>query len=145
MSPSMITIGFVSVLAATTLGFVPAVLAEENAISGTNGDDLLIGTPATDYFFGGDGADVFVINHLSAVPDAIVDFDPEEGDSLELTFDSPGNLPFKQDYFSINRKGVVRIKVGAKEHDVARLDRTDLQLKLDSRKGRYFLRFSKKF
>ncbi len=141
----MVIVGFLSVLAATTPGCVRPVLAADNEISGTSGDDLLIGTPGTDRFFGGDGADVFVINYLSTVADAIVDFDPEEGDSLELTFDSPGNLPFKQENFSINRKGVVRIRIGARERDVARLNQTDLQLKLDSRKGRYFLRFSKNF
>ena len=89
--------------------------------------------------------DVFVLNHLSADPDVIFDFDPAEGDTVELAFESERKLPFQQKDFSINRKGVVTIKVGADKQDLVKLNRTDLQLKLDTRKGRYFLRFSKKF
>ena len=132
-------------IAATLLCSASLSLADENEITGTNGDDLLVGTPATDHFFGGHGADVFVLNHLSANPDVIFDFDPEEGDSLELAFGSERTLPFQQKDFSINRKGVVTIKIGADKQDLVKLNRTDLKLKLDSRKGRYFLSFSKKF
>ncbi len=132
-------------IAATLLCAAPHTLAEGNEITGTDADDQLIGTPATDHFFGGAGADVFVLNHLSANPDVIFDFDPAEGDTLELAFDSERKFPFQQKDFSINRKGVVTIKVGADKQDLVKLNRTDLQLKLDTRKGRYFLRFSKKF
>ena len=120
--------------------------AAENEIIGSDSGDRLVGTPGTDYFVGGAGADVFVINYLSSRPDEIADFDPEEGDTIELAFDSANsNMPFKKENFSINRKGVVKYKLGNTDQELVRLNRSDLRLELDPRKGRYFLKFSKKF
>ena len=131
-------------LAMTLCSGLPAS-ATEHEITGSDGNDRLVGTPGTDQFIGGEGADVFVINYLSAEPDEILDFDPAEGDTIELTFESGAGAPFKQEFFSINRKGVVKFKVGNQQQDVVRLNQTDLKFELDPRKGRYFLKFSKKF
>ena len=131
-----------TLLAATiSLGLIAS--GSELEINGSDGDDRLVGTPGTDYFTGGPGADVFVINYLSPSADEVADFDPEDGDAIELTFDSVSSVPFRKENFSINRKGVVKIKLGTKEQEVVRLNRSDLRLDLDPRKGRYFLKFSK--
>lgn len=131
-----------SILACCALQSVDAEMPE---VAGTGGDDRLVGTPGTDYFRGGPGADVFVINYLSVEPDVIEDFDPDEGDTIELTFESDKRQPLQQENLSIDRKGVVKINFGNRQQDVVRLNRSDLSLKLDPRKGRYVLRFSKKF
>lgn len=132
-------------MAALVLCQAAMVQAETPEITGTDGNDRLVGTPATDYFRGGPGADVFVINHLSASPDVIADFDPDEGDTVELAFASERQRPFQQENFSVDRKGVVKIKFGNQQKEVVKLNRSDLSLKLDPRKGRYFLKFSKTF
>jgi hypothetical protein len=120
--------------------------AAENEIVGSEGSDRLVGTPSSDYFVGGAGADVFVINYLSATPDVIADFDPEEGDIIELAFNSTNRgMTLRRENFSINRKGVVKYRIGNKDQDLVRLNRSDLRLELDPRKGRYFLKFSKEF
>ena len=120
--------------------------AAENEIVGSELGDRLIGTPGTDYFVGGAGADVFVINYLSSRPDEIADFAPEEGDVIELAFDSANtNMPFRKENFSINRRGVVKYRLGNSDQELVRLNRSDLRLELDPRKGRYYLKFSKKF
>lgn len=120
--------------------------AAENEIVGSEGRDRLVGTPGSDYFVGGAGADVFVINYLSATPDVIADFDPEEGDIIELAFNSANRgMTFRRENFSINRRGVVKYRIGNKDQDLVRLNRTDLRLELDTRKGRYFLKFSREF
>ena len=133
-------------LSVATIFLALAASAAENEIVGSDGGDRLVGTPGTDYFIGGAGADVFVINHLSSRPDEIADFDPEEGDTIELAFDSANaNMPFKKENFSINRRGVVKYRLGNNDQELVRLNRSDLRLELDPRKGRYFLKFSKKF
>ena len=121
------------------------VWSAEWAIIGTDGDDRLIGTPRTDYFVGGDGADVFVINHLSSKPDEIADFEPDDGDTIELTFLERPRVLYQKENFSINRKGVVKIQIGNQERELVRLNQADLRLELDPRRGRYYLKFSKKF
>ncbi|MEM9623764.1 MAG: hypothetical protein AAF993_19120 [Pseudomonadota bacterium] len=120
------------------------VSASATEITGDAGDNRLEGTPQTDYFVGGPGADIFVINYLSEIADEIEDFSPEQGDLIELTFKTPSGLPLQSEHLSINRKGVVKIRLGAKEHDVVDLNRADLRLQLEPRKGRYFLKFTKK-
>ena len=120
--------------------------AAENEIVGSEGSDRLVGTPEPDYFVGGAGADVFVINYLSATPDVIADFNPEEGDIIELAFNSANRgMTFRRENFSINRRGVVKYRIGNTDQDLVRLNRSDLRLELDPRKGRYFLKFSKEF
>ena len=138
--------GFKLSFAIATICVTLIASAAENEIIGSDGGDRLVGTPGPDYFVGGAGADVFVINHLSSLPDEIADFDPEEGDTIELTFDPANtNTPFKKENFSINRNGVVKYKLGNRDQELVRLNRSDLRLELDPRKGRYFLKFSKKF
>jgi len=132
-------------LVATTICAAPITTAAEHRITGSDGDDRLVGTPGADYFVGGRGADVFVINYLSASPDEIADFEPEEGDTIELAFEMGTSPPFRSENFSINRKGVVKVRLGRKQHEVVRLNQTDLRLELDQRKGRYTLKFSRKF
>ena len=122
--------------------------AEDNDkpfIVGTSATDRLLGTARSDDFIGKDGPDVFVINYLSETPDRILDFDAGEGDSLELTFEMPKSYVLETNDFSVNRKGVVTVKLAGKVRPVVDLMQSNLELSLDVRKGRYFLEFSKNF
>ena len=56
----------------------------DDELHGGAGDDVLIGGKGSDIMFGGPGADIFVIDFLTDVPDEVMDFRPEEGDSLLL-------------------------------------------------------------
>ena len=127
------------------LFWTAAAATGENSVIGTYRSDRLLDTPAIDYFIGGTGADTFVIRHLGDEPDHILDFDAREGDSVEFVLEDHRFNPLEQEDFSISRKGVITVKVGGRDQGIVQLDESNLDLKLDVRKGRYHLRFSKKF
>ncbi len=56
----------------------------DDELKGGDGNDVLIGGSGRDRLHGGFGADRFVIDFTAAEPDEIVDFKPEEGDTLWL-------------------------------------------------------------
>lgn len=53
-------------------------------IVGGDGDDILIGGPGSDLLYGGPGADIFAFLTLADRTDVILDFNADEGDSLNL-------------------------------------------------------------
>lgn len=122
---------------------VPAIAAASD-INGTASDDVLVGTEQVDRFRGGAGADLFVINHLSEYPDLILDFSPEEGDSIQVEVSDPRLFDIDRGRFSINRKGVVRVNLGDGLVDLVDTRRSDLSLEVDPRKNRYQLKFTLK-
>ena len=92
-------------LALVNLGFVP--LTGYSATLDVSASRL-VGTDGYDVYYGGDGADTFVIDSEPGRPDWIIDFDPSEGDQLELLIDQFGLTPIKESQFSLNRKGVFK-------------------------------------
>lgn len=130
------------VLVAVCLVFFSSFLKAE-----TIGDDeanRLQGTSEFDVFYGGDGADTFVVDSLSERPDWVLDFDPEEGDLVELVTDRLGLTSVTQSQFSLNQKGVLALKLDGENVPLINLGRSDVKFELDSRKGRYLLKFDKK-
>ncbi|MBO6657686.1 MAG: calcium-binding protein [Pseudomonadales bacterium] len=121
-------------------GFAAKIIGDES-------EDTLFGTPYADTFYGGDGADTFVINFLSETPDEILDFDPQEGDQIELTFPELrdfgdlGDIKLESGRFKVNRRGVVTVNLGAGDVPVVDARRTGMKLELDQRKGRFLLKF----
>ena len=96
------------------------------------GDDILIGGKGSDILFGGPGRDSFVIEFLSGAPDEIMDFRPEEGDTLSLSDADAEQLEGSIKRFRINRKGVVTYQfIGGKEIEAVKLNRHDLSLEDD--------------
>ena len=137
--------GFKLSFAIATICVTLIASAAENEIIGSDGGDRLVGTPGPDYFVGGAGADVFVINHLSSLPDEIADFDPEEGDTIELTFDPPTQICHSKKRTSqsigmawSNTNSVTEIRS-------LRLNRSDLRLELDPGKAAISSNFRRSF
>lgn len=119
-------------------------VAQASEIIGGSASEVLIGTPYTDTFYGGDGADTFVINFLSETPDEILDFDPEEGDQIELTFPELvdlNDLKLESGRLKVNHRGVVTLDLGNGDLPVVDTRRAGMKLELDQRKGRYLLKF----
>ena len=56
-----------------------------DSLSGTDGDDWLVGGPGGDVLTGGMGSDRFVVASMQDGDDRLVDFNPEEGDVLDLS------------------------------------------------------------
>ena len=52
---------------------------------GDAGDDMLDGGPGRDILFGGSGADIFRIADQGTDQDIILDFNPQDGDRIDLT------------------------------------------------------------
>lgn len=132
------------ILLLTTLLAFEALAAK---VIGDESEDMLYGTPHSDTFYGGDGGDTFVINFLSETPDEILDFDPEEGDQIELTFPEINGLAELKDMklelgrFKVNRRGVVTVDLGSGDVPIVDTRRTGMKLEVDQRKGRFLLKF----
>ncbi len=58
---------------------------KKDTLTGTPGDDVITGLKARDRLTGGDGADCFVYTSIVDRGDTITDFDPLEGDRVDLT------------------------------------------------------------
>ena len=116
--------------------------ATENLVTGSLGDDRLIDTPGVDHFFGGDGADTFVLGRLTAKPDHIIDFDPAEGDTIELRFDEARSPLFTDRNLSINRRGVISWQTDGRRIPIIGVNESRLRIQVDKRKGRVLLRLS---
>ena len=55
--------------------------AGNDALNGGSGNDILIGGIGSDTFTGGSGADTFVLDSF----DSITDFNPQEGDTIQIS------------------------------------------------------------
>ena len=115
-------------------------------VIGTPQADELSGTRGRDYYYGGDGADVFVINYLSDLPDEILDFEPAEGDTIALAFPEVAGRELDSEDFWVTAKGVVKWRLpSGRDRGVVDTNRGGLTLSLEKRKGRYLLTFEKAF
>ena len=123
------------------LSLSPLSLADNEALDSSA--SRLVGTDGYDVYSGGDGADTFVIDVSPGRPDWIVDFDPSEGDQLELLINDLGLGVMKESQFSLSRKGVVSLQIETDRIPLVDIGRGDLRLELDSRRGNYFLKFKR--
>lgn len=112
-------------------------------IVGSDEDEQLYGSDGTDFFYGGGGADTFVINHLSDEPDEIIDFNPDEGDRIKLTLPGRNGFSYDRSIFSLDRKGILKMRMLNSENEVAVVNtrRTDLTLDVNKRKGEVLFTF----
>jgi hypothetical protein len=119
-------------------------------IQGGAGDDILVGGRGTDILFGGPGSDQFIIDFISDLPDEVVDFRPEEGDTLLLRFQYSPQSDFKVKRptiknIEIDYDGDVTIQLfNEDQFDVVKLRRSDLTLKVDDLGDDIRLIFTKK-
>jgi VCBS repeat-containing protein len=74
-----------SALAAGDSGSALAGDSADNLLIGSDEDDILIGGAGDDTLTGGDGADTFVWRNGDTGNDVVTDFNPREGDSLDLS------------------------------------------------------------
>ena len=118
---------------------------DSTLIRGTGGDDRLSGTSEADTFVGGRGADVFVVDAVGDTPDTVLDFSVEEGDSVEVAVTGQTAKRIEPGDFSVNRKGVVTWRIAGRDRALVDLQQSDLKLRLDARKKRVVLKFSRKF
>ena len=116
--------------------------AGEMTIIGSPESDELLDSPARDVFYGGRGADLYIKRYLHDEPDLIVDFNPEEGDQIELRLQLPKPQVFRSEQLSINRKGIVSWQLlDGQRVPLLGVNRSDLTVEMDKRKGRVFLKF----
>ncbi len=126
------------------LSFLMSFVIEASADTvGDARDNRLLGSEGFDEFYGGAGADVFVVDRLSERPDRILDFQPEEGDLIEIVAERIGLPKLDASQFSVSRRGVLRVQLEGEDVPLVDLGRSELTIKLDSKKGKYLLRFYK--
>jgi hypothetical protein len=118
---------------------------------GDKGNDTLIGGRDSDLLFGGAGADTFVADINDGVPDEVMDFNVEEGDTVVLSFNGKPRKDFKAPSrftiknFQINRKGEVRIKISDSEWlTFMKLNQSNLSFKVKDIGKNVHLSFEKK-
>ena len=132
----------------------------DDNLSGGGGDDLLIGGNGDDVIRGGSGADFMVFRLSDEGIDEVLDFSPEEGDTVIIDFSSQPSLltttgktnqlriPRKISYANIevNRRGDIKVKLANNSwKSVVRLKRSDLDFSLSQKGNKAYLRFSQKF
>jgi surface adhesion protein len=98
---------------------------------GGAGDDTLMGGRGSDIMFGGSGSDNFVIDFLTDVPDEVMDFRPEEGDTLSLRLSDTVKRKIVANSIRLDAKGVVTFQLlGGKQIEAVKLNRLDLSLRV---------------
>ncbi len=93
---------------ATFGGELPHILMggpSDDVLSGGFADDFLHGDAGADTLAGGRGADTFLFLRTSDGADEILDFNPAEGDVLDLTGLMNGSSSLLTDYVRIRRSG----------------------------------------
>ncbi len=120
--------------------------AGADELRGGSGDDILIGGLGIDRLYGGLGADQFVLDLDSAEIDQIVDFSPEQGDTLVIQWDKASSLPLTSTDVRLDRKGNVRVKMGNTNWvNILQLKRADMKLRFNLEGTKAYLSFSNKF
>ncbi len=118
----------------------------DDEIRGGAGDDTLIGGSGFDTLFGGPGADNFVIELLSDLTDELMDFRPEEGDTLSLRLPAAERQKIAAGGIQIDRKGVLSLQLlGGKKMEAVKLNRHDQSLRVDGARMDIQLVFSVEF
>ena len=123
----------------------------DDQLHGGDGDDVLIGGIGFDRLFGGPGADEFVIEILTEEPDEILDFRPEEGDTIVLKVDrnkkSVVVLPdrIKVNNFQMKSNGDLRVRFsGKKWNNLVNINRSNLEIDVKDEGHQVVLKFSKR-
>ncbi len=120
--------------------------AGADELSGGNGDDILIGGLGIDRLHGGPGADQFVLDLDSLGIDQIVDFSPEQGDTLVIQWDKASSGPLTSTDVKLDRKGNIRVNVGnANWVNILQLKRADVDMRFNLEGTKAYLKFSNKF
>lgn len=124
----------------------------DDKLYGGDGDDVLIGGTGFDRLFGGPGADQFVIDILTQEPDEVMDFKPEEGDTIVLKVDRSKNsvvvLPdrIKVNNFQVKKNGDLRVKFsGRKWANLVNINHSNLVVNVKDEGHKVVLKFGKKF
>jgi hypothetical protein len=126
--------------------------AGDDELRGGDGNDVLNGGAGIDALFGGSGADKFYIDAIHDLPDFVMDFKPEEGDSVWLKFgDLPRtkrSFPKELNYHNVQLKanGDVRVRLVSEGWlELVKLKRSDLTMTVDDFGKEVRLTFVKKF
>ncbi len=77
----------------------------DDVLSGGSEPDILYGAEGDDDLFGGPGPDLFVLGLSSHGDDNILDFDPFDGDVLDLSSLVPGTATRAEDYLNLQEDG----------------------------------------
>ena len=118
----------------------------DDELRGGAGNDILIGGLGSDILFGGSGADNFLIEFLKDVPDEIMDFRPEEGDTFSLRLPDTEQSEIKANSFRVDRKGMVTFQLrSGQQIEAVKLNRSDLSLQVDGIGKEIRLIFAVKF
>jgi hypothetical protein len=120
----------------------------DDELRGGSGDDTLIGGSGFDILFGGSGSDRFIIDIAADAPDEIMDFRPEDGDTILLRFRRApesrlGEYEIKN--VLLDARGEVTVQlINEDQFRVVKLRRSDLTLRVDDYGQDVRLIFTKK-
>ena len=109
---------------------------------GTPGADELFDTQRPNHYYGVGGAYLYIQRYFSDGIDTIIDFNPAEGDRVEVRFIEARSQSFRTENLSINRKGVVSWQMNdGRKVPFLGINRSDLKVEVDKRNNQIFLKF----
>ena len=122
-------------------------------IYGGKGDDIIYGGFGADVLFGGAGADEFVVqaSELDSV-DTIKDFNPDEGDTIVLQFNSPSikNMRIPKELgtsnIKLDKNGNLKILMDSKDWmTLMNIEHTNMYFQVENESNFIRFVFDKKF
>ena len=120
--------------------------AGADELRGGNGDDILIGGDGIDLLYGGLGADQFILKLDPAEMDQIVDFSPEQGDTVVIDWHQISTRHLTSTDIKLDHKGRVKVKLGnGKWVNVVALKRVDVNMRFNLEGTKAYLKFSNRF
>jgi hypothetical protein len=110
------------------------------------GDDVLIGGRGSDILIGGLGADQFVFDIDFDGVDQVLDFSPEQGDTLILEQTRSQLSKLTTNDIKLNSKGELQVRLHDKRwRSIVQLHQPRLTFKIQQSGGRAILRFRTRF
>ena len=115
-------------------------------IDGKAGDDVLIGGRGIDFLTGGLGADQFILDVDANETDEILDFNPEEGDTIVLWHRADTTSSITINNVKVTLEGELQVSLDGKRwRSIANLHRPNLTFKIQNKGNRATLRFETRF
>ncbi len=118
----------------------------DDELQGGSGDDILIGGKGADRLLGGFGADQFILDLDAAEMDEIIDFSPDEGDTLVLQWDHKTTKNLTKTNVKLDYKGNLQVDAGSGNwKKIVNIKRGNLTFRIEQKGAKAYLRFSSSF
>ncbi|MDJ0881621.1 MAG: hypothetical protein QNJ56_08225 [Gammaproteobacteria bacterium] len=118
----------------------------DDVLQGGSGEDILIGGKGVDRLYGGFGADQFILDLDATEMDEIIDFSPDEGDTLVLQWSKKTTKNLTENNVKLDYKGNIKVDVGSGHwKKIVDIKRSNLTFRIEQKGAKAYLKFSNSF